>query len=150
MEGIQPVSLSIGRCTSGESNDWFIGRWACLSSGMLYGVCSHWPGAPFISEVVSASGNQHRFTATSASSLATWGTSAAVAFICCSLQVAHWDHVNWASTFPSPFNRWMSDLLSTVNLDCLVTFVRTPSKKPAVVLAPRSARLRKARRPSSL
>ena len=107
-------------------------------------------GVSFVTEVENSLGNRHQFTVTIASNLETWGTCAAVDFICYSPRVVHWDHVNWASKFPLPFIRWMSDLLSIVNLDYQVAFVQTPSKRLGVASVPRPARLRKAHRSPSL
>jgi len=95
---------------------------------------------PSSSETASTLGNQHRFTVASASRLEMWGTSVAVAFICYSPRAAHWDHANWASTSLSPSSLWMLGKLSTANLGCLATFVRTPSRKLVKALALRSPR----------
>ena len=127
------------------ANDWSSGRWVCLTTGMLYGPCSSPSRCPSFSETTKTPGNQHQSTVTSVSSSAMWGTSAAVAFTCYSPQVAPWDHVNWASTFPPPSNHWILGLLYLVNLGCPVTFAQAPSRKPELALVPRFPRLRKTR-----
>ena len=127
----------------GDINGWFLGRWNCLTTGMLYGARSPPFQCPSFSEIINTLGNQHRFTATSASSSEMWGTSVAAAFICYSPQAVHWVRVNWVSTFPSPLNRWMLGTLYSVNLGYLVAFVRALSRKPGLVSAPQFARLRK-------
>ena len=51
--------------------------------------------------------------------------------------------MNRASTFPSPLNHWMSDLLYSVSLGYLVTSLRTPLRKLGLDSALQFARLRK-------
>ena len=105
MEDIQAVSLPIYPSAFLDANRRRLGKWACLTTETPCGELSLSMRCPSCSEMASTSGNQHQFTVTSASSSAMWGTSVVVAFTCCFPQAAHWDHVNWGSTFPSPSNR---------------------------------------------